>query len=94
MKIKTFQNFVNESRGIALPQEAKEFARLVKGGQWKPHYDLDGVFSYHLRKGNLQINFDTTGDWGGGIQISDEDGNDLYQGENPKDAAAVVKKNI
>lgn len=89
--VKTFKEFINESLNESkLPVYATKFAKQLKK-QWKKHEELEGVYSIHMP--GYQIEFDTTGDWGGpGISIGDEDGTELYFGENPSDAAKVLKK--
>jgi hypothetical protein len=93
--IKLYEQFVNEAAN--LPKEAKELAKMFKGGSWKPHFDLDDVWIFNsseLKDVDLQINWNSSEDWGNiGFQIADEDGNEIYTGKDPKKAAASIKSN-
>jgi len=93
--IKVFEQFVNEAAN--LPKEAKELAKMFKGGSWKPHFDLNDVWIFNsseLKDVDLQINWNSSEDWGNiGFQIADEDGNEIYTGKDPKKAAASIKSN-
>jgi hypothetical protein len=93
MHIKLYEQFVNEAAN--LPKEAKELAKMFKGGSWKPHFDLDDVWLFNsseLKNVDLQINWNSSEDLGDiGFQIADEDGNDIYTGKDPKKAAASIK---
>ena len=93
--LKVYEQFVNEAAN--LPKEAKELAKMFKGGSWKPHFDLNDVWIFNsseLKDVDLQINWNSSEDWGNiGFQIADEDGNEIYTGKDPKKAAASIKSN-
>lgn len=91
--IKLFEQFVKEAAD--LPKEAKELAKMFKGGNWNPHFDLDGVWIFNsseLEDADLQINWNSNKGLGNiGFQIADEDGNEIYIGKDPKKAGAAIK---
>ena len=87
--IKKFAEFVNESsiNEASYPKEATSLSKKV-GGKVEPHFDLDDVYFISNDK-DLNIMWSKES----GYEVSDDDGKDLYHGDDMRKAEKAIKEN-
>ena len=82
--VKLFEAFLTEA---SYPKEATLLAKKV-GGKVEPHFDLDDVYFISNDK-DLNIMWSKES----GYEVSDDDGKDLYHGDDMGKAVKAIKEN-
>jgi hypothetical protein len=82
--VKLFEAFLTEA---SYPKEATSLAKKV-GGKVEPHFDLDDVYFISNDK-DLNIMWSKES----GYEVSNDDGKDLYHGDDMQKAEKAIKEN-